>query len=286
MRLFTFQTDLGFAVGALVGDDHYVRLPFPGMLDLIAAGADGLRIAGEALAAGVPLPLAGVVLAAPIPEPRRNIFCLGWNYAEHSREAAAVRGKTDQELPKRPIFFTKATTSVLAPGAAIPAHREATAKLDWEAELGVVLGRGGVDLSADSAMDHVFGYTIINDVSARDVQSGHGGQFFKGKSLDGTCPMGPWLVTRDEVPDPHGLRLTCTVNGVLKQDGRSSDMIFDIPTTLAWLSKGMTLLAGDVIATGTPAGVGFARNPPEFLTTGDVVACAIEGLGVLVNTVL
>jgi 2-keto-4-pentenoate hydratase/2-oxohepta-3-ene-1,7-dioic acid hydratase in catechol pathway len=134
-------------------------------------------------------------------------------------------------------------------------------------------------------MEHVFGYTVINDVSARDVQTGHGGQFFKGKSLDGTCPMGPWLITADEVPDPHALRLTCKVNGVTKQDGSTADMIFNIPATVAWLSQGMTLLPGDIIATGTPAGVGFARVPPEFLHPGDVVECEVQGLGVLRNPV-
>jgi 2-keto-4-pentenoate hydratase/2-oxohepta-3-ene-1,7-dioic acid hydratase in catechol pathway len=152
-------------------------------------------------------------------------------------------------------------------------------------ELGVVIGQGGADIPRERAMEHVFGYTVINDVSARDVQTGHGGQFFKGKSLDGTCPMGPWLITADEVPDPHALRLTCKVNGVTKQDGSTADMIFNIPATVAWLSQGMTLLPGDIIATGTPAGVGFARVPPEFLHPGDVVECEVQGLGVLRNPV-
>ena len=285
MRLFSHLTDSGHAVSALNGEGTYTPLPFASLLELIDAGDAGLARAREALAQGPRLPLAGLRLAAPIPAPRRNIFCLGWNYAEHSREAAAVRGKTDVKLPSRPIFFTKATTTVLAPGAPIPRHLEATEQLDWEVELGVVIGRGGVDIPRDQALAHVFGYTIINDVSARDVQTGHGGQFFKGKSLDGTCPMGPWVVTRDEVPDPQALRLTCRVNGILKQEGRTSDMIFDLATTLEWLSQGMTLLPGDLIATGTPAGVGFARNPPEFLHAGDVVECEVEGIGVLRNPV-
>jgi len=286
MRLFTYHAEAGLAVGALAGPEQFVPLPFASMQDLIASGQAGLEQARAALAAGVPRPLAGLRLAAPIPEPRRNVICLGWNYAEHSRESAAMRGKPEQELPKRPIFFTKATTSVLAPEAGIPSHRNTTSRLDYEGELGVVIGLGGVDLAAADAMAHVFGYTIINDVSAREVQGGHGGQFFKGKSLDGTCPMGPWLVTADEVPDPHALRLTTRVNGVLKQDGNTKDMIFNIPVTLEWLSKGLTLVPGDIISTGTPAGVGFARTPPEYLQEGDVVEVEVEGLGVLRNPIV
>jgi 2-keto-4-pentenoate hydratase/2-oxohepta-3-ene-1,7-dioic acid hydratase in catechol pathway len=286
VRFFTYLSPSETCVGVLAGADAFVRVPFKSLLDLIAAGDAGLQAARAALERGPREPLAGVELAAPIPEPRRNIFCLGWNYAEHSREAAATRGKLEPKaLPTRPIFFTKATTSVLAPGAVIPAHLGVTAQLDWEVELGVVIGRGGRDIPRDRALEHVFGYTVINDVSARDVQTAHGGQFFKGKSLDGTCPMGPWLVTADEVPDPHALRLTCTVNGVLKQQGRTSDMIFDVPATVEWLSRGMTLLPGDIIATGTPAGVGFARVPPEFLHPGDRVECEVEGLGTLRNPV-
>jgi 2-keto-4-pentenoate hydratase/2-oxohepta-3-ene-1,7-dioic acid hydratase in catechol pathway len=255
------------------------------MLELIAAGERGLQAARAALARGPRRSMAGLRLAAPIPEPRRNVFCLGWNYADHGKEAAASRGK-ELKLPERPVFFTKVTTAVIGPDAPIPSHPEATGQLDWEVELGVVLGTGGVNIPREQALEHVFGYTIIDDISARDVQTGHGGQFFKGKSLDGTCPMGPWLVTRDEVPDPQALRLACRVNGVTKQEGHTGQMIFDVPATIEWLSKGMTLLPGDIIATGTPAGVGFARNPPEFLKPGDVVECEVEGLGVLRNPVV
>ena len=285
MRLFTYHAPTGLAVGALTDETHFVTLPFPTMLDLIAAGPAGLDQARAVLATGPVQSLEGITLAAPIPEPRRNIMCMGWNYAEHSRESAAMRGKPEQELPTRPIFFTKATTAILAPEAEIPNHRHTTSRLDYEGELGVILGKGGVDIAADAAMAHVFGYTVINDVSAREVQGGHGGQFFKGKSLDGTCPMGPWIVTPDEVPDPHALRLTTKVNGVLKQDGRTSDMIFNIPVTLEWLSKGLTLLPGDIISTGTPAGVGFARKPPEYLQSGDVVEIEVEGVGLLRNRI-
>jgi 2-keto-4-pentenoate hydratase/2-oxohepta-3-ene-1,7-dioic acid hydratase in catechol pathway len=271
-------------VGVLAGADRFAPLPFGTMLDLIAAGEAGLAVAREAQARGFQRRLDGVRLAAPIPVPRRNVFCLGWNYAEHSRESAAMRGK-DAKLPARPIFFTKATTSVIGPDAPIPAHTRHTGQLDWEVELAVILGRGGVDIPRDRALDHVFGYTILNDVSARDLQTGHGGQFFKGKSLDGTCPMGPWLATRDEIADPGALRLSSRVNGIVKQDAGTDQMIFDVPAIIEWLSQGMTLQPGDIIATGTPAGVGFARNPPEYLHPGDVVECEVEGLGILRNVV-
>ncbi|MGA2082838.1 MAG: fumarylacetoacetate hydrolase family protein [Holophaga sp.] len=284
MRLITYFENSRPAVGALAGDGAVAPLPFGTMLELIVAGEAGLAAARKALAQGPRRPLAGLRLAAPIPEPRRNIVGLGWNYADHSKESAAMRGK-EAKLPTRPIFFTKATTSVLAPEAPIPSHPEATEQLDWEVELGVVIGPGGLDIPRERALEHVFGYTVINDVSAREVQTGHGGQFFKGKSMDGTCPMGPVLVTRDEIPDPQALRLVSRVNGVVKQDGFTGQMIFDVASTIEWLSKGMTLLPGDIIATGTPAGVGFARNPPEFLKPGDVVECEVEGIGVLRNPV-
>lgn len=284
MRLATLETENGLQPAVLAGPDTWVPLPFPSILALIHEGEAGLETARRTLATGRPLPLAGTCFAPPIPEPRRNIFCLGWNYAEHSREAAVSRGK-EVKLPTRPIFFTKATTAVLGHEGIIPAHAAVTSQLDWETELGVVLGQGGADIPPERALEHVFGYTVINDVSARDVQVGHGGQFFKGKSLDGTCPMGPWIVTRDEVPDPQALALRSRVNGVAKQDGRTCDMIFGVATVLDWLSRGMTLLPGDIVATGTPAGVGFARTPPEFLHPGDVVECEVEGIGILRNTV-
>lgn len=290
MRLITFESESGPSLGVLPelkrGDDHFAILPGLTMRSLIEQGERGLDLARRALQ-GSRQPLSSVRLMAPIPEPRRNVFCLGWNYAEHSREAAEARGKLspkEQKLPERPIFFTKLGTTVNAPEGEIPLDTRVTTQLDWEVELGVILGRDGKNISREAAMGHVFGYTIINDISAREVQVSHGGQFFKGKSLDGTCPMGPWIVTADEL-DPRDLALRCRVNGILKQEGRTSDMIFDISSTLEWLSRGTTLLAGDIIASGTPSGVGFARNPPEFLQDGDEVECEIEGIGLLRNCV-
>ena len=284
MRFITYQSAAGPALAVGMGEE-FVPLPGHDLLGLLRQGAAGLELARAAWAAGEPrLPLATLALLAPIPAPQRNIFCLGWNYAEHSREAAQARGK-EARLPERPIFFTKATTSINGPFGDLPYDARVSEQMDWEVELGVVIGVGGKNIRRAAALEHVFGYTVINDISARDAQAAHGGQFFKGKSLDGYCPMGPWLVTHDEIPDPHRLRLTCRVNGVVKQDATTEQLIFDIPAIIEWLSLGLTLLPGDIIATGTPAGVGFARKPPEFLKPGDTVETEVEGIGVMRNRV-
>jgi 2-keto-4-pentenoate hydratase/2-oxohepta-3-ene-1,7-dioic acid hydratase in catechol pathway len=284
MRFITYQASTGPALAAGMGEE-FAPLPGQDLLGLIWRGEAGLEQARAAWAAGGPrLSLAALTLLAPIPAPQRNIFCLGWNYAEHSRETAQARGK-EVKLPERPVFFTKATTAINSPYGDIPVDARVSEQIDWEVELGVVIGAGGKNIPRDRALEHVFGYTVVNDVSARDVQSGHGGQFFKGKSLDGYCPMGPWVVTPDEIPDPHHLRLRCLVNGVVKQDATTAEFIFNIPAIIEWLSLGLTLLPGDIIATGTPAGVGFARTPPEFLKPGDTVQCEVEGVGLIRNRV-
>jgi 2-keto-4-pentenoate hydratase/2-oxohepta-3-ene-1,7-dioic acid hydratase in catechol pathway len=225
-----------------------------------------------------------VRLLAPIPVPPRNVMCLGLNYIEHAEESYTAQGK-DVTLPEVPIVFTKATTSVIGPYDPIPWDPAVSDKLDWEAELGVVIGRSGKNISEAEAMDYVFGYTVINDVSARDLQR-QGKQFFKGKSLDGSCPMGPWIVTADELSNPHALRITSRVNGRIKQDSDTGKMIFNVPAIIAYLSRGMTLLPGDIISTGTPSGVGFARTPPEFLRPGDLVECEVEQVGLIRNEVI
>jgi len=230
------------------------------------------------------LPINDVEWLAPIPRPMKNIMCLGWNYADHVSESAQASGRKS-EPPKDPVVFTKNITSVTGPYADIPVHAGVTSQLDWEVELGVIIGVGGRNIPRERALAHVFGYTVINDVSARDLQFRHK-QFFLGKSLDGGCPMGPVVVTADEIADPQNLRLRSWVNGELKQDGSTCDMIFDIATIIETLSRGMTLEPGDIIATGTPSGVGFARTPPEFLKQGDVVECEVEGVGRLVNRVV
>jgi 2-keto-4-pentenoate hydratase/2-oxohepta-3-ene-1,7-dioic acid hydratase in catechol pathway len=284
MRLFSYLTLDGSALGVLVPGqaELFARVPGLDMMGLIQSGEEGLERARQALTRGPLLPLDRSALTAPIPEPRRNIFCLGWNYADHSKEAAHLRGK-ETKLPERPVFFTKLTTTVNGPYSDVLVDARVSEQNDWEVELGVVIGKGGKNIPRSDALAHVFGYTVINDVSARDVQTAHGKQFFKGKSLDGYCPMGPWLVTADEVADPHALDLRCRVNGLTKQEGNTRDLIFDIPAIIEWLSLGLTLLPGDIIATGTPSGVGFARTPPEYLQPGDVVECEVEGLGLLRN---
>ncbi len=228
--------------------------------------------------------LTAVTLAAPIPRPRKNIMCMAVNYSEHAKETAAVRGRSATP-PTVPVLFTKAPTSVNHPGGPIVIDPEVSEQIDWEIELGVIIGKTGKNIREDEALSYVFGYTILNDVTARDLQSYHK-QYFKGKSLDGSCPMGPAIVTADELTDPQHLRLQLRVNGVTKQDGNTDQMIFSIPQIIATLSRGMTLEAGDIIATGTPHGVGFSRTPPEFLKPGDIMEAEIEQIGILINPVL
>jgi 2-keto-4-pentenoate hydratase/2-oxohepta-3-ene-1,7-dioic acid hydratase in catechol pathway len=284
-------------LGALDADDRIIdiaaaagsgaALPFdPGsMVSLAESGKAGLNAVRDVVArvrhGGIALRQAR--LLAPIPRPRKNVVCVGWNYLEHFQEGERIRA-SGQELPAHPVFFTKAPTAVIGPHDPIPFDAAATDKLDWEVELGVVIGRAGKNIPEELAYDHVLGYTVINDVSARDLQRAHGGQWFKGKSLDGTCPMGPVLVTADYL-DPNALRLACRVNGVVKQDSSTRFMYFKISRLIAELSRGMTLEPGDIISTGTPPGVGFARTPPEFLKPGDMVETEIEGIGALRNPV-
>ncbi|MFL5169289.1 MAG: fumarylacetoacetate hydrolase family protein, partial [Microvirga sp.] len=231
------------------------------MLDLIArydALKSGLAPQGDGL------PLAEVKLKAPIPRPARNIVCVGKNYREHAKEfsqsgfeAGAVKGA---EIDDYPAVFTKMPSSVTEPGATVPLHGHITQSVDYEAELTLVIGKGGRDIAKGDAYAHVFGYTIVNDVTARDRQRNHK-QWFLGKALDGFCPMGPWIATADEV-NPENLDVKCWVNGELRQDANTRDLIFDIPTLIATISAGLTLQPGDLIATGTPAGVGIGFSPP------------------------
>ena len=256
------------------------------MLALIDGGDAALSALRQALEeAGAEAYVAAdqTELLAPIPRPRQNIMCMGLNYADHVEEASASLGRS-ADLPKHPIVFTKAANSVNAPYGDIPYDAAISDKLDWEAELGLVIGRAGRGIAEAEARAHVFGYTVVNDVSARDLQRRHK-QFFIGKSLSGFCPMGPCIVTADEIEDPHDLELWCRVNGVEKQHSNTRHQIFRIEQQIAALSRGMQLEPGDILATGTPSGVGFARTPPEYLQPGDVVECEVERIGVIRNRV-
>ncbi len=258
------------------------------LLDLVLAGPETWTAVALAVeSAGDSAPghaTADVEWHAPIPRPRKNIVCLGMNYSAHIQETAAVRGR-DARIPEVPVIFTKAPTTVNGPFGDIVVDRGATSQVDWEVELGVVIGRNGRNIHAARAYDYVFGYTVLNDVTARDLQKSHI-QFYKGKSLDGFCPMGPVVVTADEFGDPQHKRLLCRVNGVVKQDGVTANMIFPVPAIVEWLSKGLTIEAGDLIATGTPDGVGMGRTPPEYLQDGDVLESEVEGIGVLRNKIV
>jgi 2-keto-4-pentenoate hydratase/2-oxohepta-3-ene-1,7-dioic acid hydratase in catechol pathway len=265
-----------------------VKLPFTAddMVALIASGRTGLAAVRKAVA-GIKSGhhrIGKIVLHAPIPQPRRNVFCVGWNYLEHFEEGARARPHV-QEMPAHPAFFTKSPATVNSPYGAVPAHTTVTEKLDWEVELAVIIGRPGINIAEADAMKHIFGYTVANDVSAREVQRRHGQQWFKGKSLDGHCPMGPWIATADEVPHPDNLDIRCRVNGVTKQDSNTRCMYFKIPRIIAELSAGLKLEPGDIVLTGTPAGVGHARTPPEFMKPGDVLETEIAGLGLLRNVI-
>jgi 2-keto-4-pentenoate hydratase/2-oxohepta-3-ene-1,7-dioic acid hydratase in catechol pathway len=286
LKLITYLHEDTVAIGMLVDGHDIVPLTgiAPNMLEFIKLGAKGFLQAQEIDSLTTDsLALDQVKLLAPIPHPVRNIMCLGKNYAAHAEESYRARGEK-VELPDFPVIFTKATTAVNGPFDEIPYDPAVSTMIDYEAELAVIIGRDGRNIRHQDALNYVYGYTVMNDVTARDLQRQHK-QFFKGKSLDGSAPLGPWIVTADEIDDVQNLQITCSVNGVLKQDGNTSQMIFDIAETIVQLSKGMTLLAGDIIATGTPSGVGFARTPPEFLKPGDEITCTIDGVGSIRNRI-
>ncbi|MEP3046571.1 MAG: fumarylacetoacetate hydrolase family protein [Roseibium sp.] len=226
----------------------------------------------------------GADLLAPIPVIRKNVLCVGRNYSEHIAEGDRAQ-KQKVGVTEYPVFFTKPPTSIVGPGGDVLTFPSVSKQTDYEVELAVIIGTPGRNIAKADAMKHVFGYTILNDISARDVQRRHGGQNFKGKAFDGSCPIGPWIVTADAIDDPHALPISLTVNGETRQDGNTADMIFDIETLIASLSEGMTLEPGDIIATGTPSGVGYAMDPPSFLKDGDIVVCKISGIGTLTNSV-
>jgi 2-keto-4-pentenoate hydratase/2-oxohepta-3-ene-1,7-dioic acid hydratase in catechol pathway len=291
LRLITFSDAAGPRPGLMLAGGRVLDLAaagarFASMQALIEAGpfvVPAIRAIAEAPPQAALLDADAVTLLAPIPRPHRNVFCVGRNYMDHVAEGDRTRGITQSELPQYPQFFTKAPDAVIAPHAEIPSHAAVTKYLDYEAELTLVIGTAGRDIAKADALKHVFGYTIANDVTGRDLQRRHG-QWFKGKSLDRSCPLGPWIVPAEDL-DASDLAIKLWINGEQRQSSRTSKMIFDIPEIIHQLSTGFTLLPGDVIMTGTPEGVGYAMEPPRILTTGDRVEIEIEGIGRLENPV-
>ncbi len=291
MKLAAYQYKSEQYVG-VVSDDLETVTPYQlsqedakrGALSVIEMMAEGKNLP----AMGQVVALKDVCLRAPIPHPRRNIFCVGKNYLDHVKEIKDSKLGEAQgsmaNLPKHPVVFSKVPEAVIGTRVGIDSHPAATQEMDYEAELAVVIAKQGKAISKADAMKYVWGYTIINDVSARDVQAKHV-QFHIGKSFDTFCPMGPWLVSADEINEKN-TKIQCWVNGELRQDGNTDQMIFDIPTVIESISAGMTLYPGDVIATGTPSGVGMGFKPPRFLKKGDAIKIQIDGIGVLENPVV
>ncbi|MGV8905056.1 MAG: fumarylacetoacetate hydrolase family protein [Acetobacterium sp.] len=265
-------------LGKLMG----LNLP-ENLVDFIPMATDALLIDMRKIILmnpGLGIDLSHIKLLAPIPNPSRNIFCIGKNYADHAKEIKNI--PTMGEIPENPIYFSKLPTTITGPDSVILTHAHATEKIDYEVELAVVIGKKGTNISKAEAEDYIFGYTIANDISARDLQRKHS-QWFKGKSLDTFCPFGPAILHKNSLPLPFDIALTCRINGEIRQHATTAKMIFDIPTIISDLSQGITLLPGDIILTGTPAGVGAARNPPVFLKPGDLIESEIEKIGLLKN---
>jgi 2-keto-4-pentenoate hydratase/2-oxohepta-3-ene-1,7-dioic acid hydratase in catechol pathway len=301
MRLLTYRGRGGGArLGVLDVHDRVHDVTSAGagssLVEVVTRWGNGARERIEEACRTSPgVPLSDVELLAPIPRPQRNVFCVGRNYSEHAKEfggsgydAGADLDANADHVPSHPVVFTKPPSSVVGPDALIDSHPNVTKELDYEGELAVIVGTGGRDITADCAATHVWGYTIVNDITARDRQRDHK-QWFLGKGLDTFCPMGPFAVTADEVDaDGHArpnLKIECRVNGELRQQASTLDLIFDIPALIETISAGMTLEPGDVIATGTPAGVGIGFDPPRFLQSGDTLEVSITGLGTLRNRI-
>lgn len=288
MKLVTFEREAGREELGILLEKRVLPLEELGFayrdMNELIERADREELARMAAAEGEGLPLEDIRLLSPIPRPRQDVLCLGLNYSEHAREAAGYSSDAFGGQAPEPIFFSKRVSYSQGPGAPIPAHRELTERLDYENELAVILGKDARNVAPEQAAEYVFGYTVLNDVSARDVQTRHK-QWHFGKSLDGFTPMGPCIVTADEIPFPPQLGIRTFVNGEKRQDSNTGLLIHDIPEIISTLSRGMTLLAGTIIATGTPKGVVMGMEDPHFLQPGDVVRCEIQGIGALENPV-
>lgn len=286
MKLVTYRLSGAEHVGALTADGKGVLpLPAADMNTLIETMtlAD-LRSAAAAAERGGAVPLSDVELLAPIPRPRQDVVCLGMNYRDHAEESARYSADAFTKNSTAAVYFSKRVSEAGKPDGVIPRHAGLTDRLDYEAELAVVLGKAARDVKAADAADCIFGYTVLNDVSARDLQTGHK-QWYFGKSLDDFTPIGPWIVTKDEFKNPPALPIRSYVNGELRQDSNTELMINGIEKVICELTQGMTLQAGTIIAMGTPAGVGMGFQPPRFLNSGDVVTCEIEGIGTMTNKI-
>ena len=300
MHFVTFEVNGKAEIGVLSPDKEFViplqaaeqltcgSTTLPGtMLELLDQGDAAVAIVQKIIAkldASCPkLALAEVRILAPIPRPRKNIFCIGKNYVEHALEFEKTKDAS-VAVPKVPVIFSKPPTCVVGTGAIVKNHSHMTSQIDYEVELAVVIGKKASRVAKEEAYDYVFGYTIMNDVSARDLQKAHS-QWIMGKGPDTFAPLGPSIVHKSAIPNPHDLFIKCAINGELRQNGNTKDMVFDIPTLIATLSSVVTLEPGDIIATGTPAGVGVGFNPPKFLNPGDEMRLEIENIGVLVNTI-
>lgn len=302
MKFLTYKSGKELKVGVL-DDEHgvldvvlaakkLVKENLPDTLrGIIAGGPSALATTKKALKAaqakpkGMFTPLKKVKIATPLPGATKNVFCVGRNYKAHIEEMAATRNINPPNYPKMPEFFSKPPTTIVGPEDKVERHAKYTNELDYEVELALVIGKKGRNISQANALKHIWGYTVVNDVTARDAQRNHG-QFFKGKSYDTHCPIGPYIVTADEFGAPGGHRLTLKVNGKIRQDSSTSDLYFDVPRIIESLSGALTLEPGDIVATGTPSGVAAGMKKPEFLQVGDIVEAEVEGIGVLRNKIV
>jgi len=309
LKIVTYQTGYDLFPGLILDEDRILcaslaiqagqasglvdaGLAVPSSVLEIISGGDAMRFACDSVLSAVQsgkMPFVGVrvtdvTVVAPIPRPLKNVFCVGSNYRAHVSEANRAQAKEDK-TPKLPVFFTKPPTAVVGPESDVRLDPNVSDKMDYEVELAVIFGTRGRNISEAEAVDHIYGFSIANDVTARDLQRAHGGQYLKGKGLDTTCPLGPQIVTIDELPNFRNLKISLSVNGELRQNANTKDMIFSIPRLIESLSEGLTLEPGDVLITGTPSGVGYAMEPPKYLKDGDVITCEIEGIGRLTNTI-
>lgn len=290
MKLARGQLDGVWRAGAIVADDRAFA-PLPGSVgtvdEIVRGGPAALEAARAALDEGAAVPLDEVRLGAPVTRFNRDILCSGWNYWDHFEESHGKReGQDPEDRPEHPTFFTKGPDTAIGPYDEIAWDDRISQKWDYEAEVALVIGRDGRSIPEERALEHVFGYCVANDVSQRDLQRAHGGQWLKGKSIDATMPLGPWLTTADEVPDPHDLAIACELNGERLQDASTRQVAFRFERLIAELSWGMTLRAGDVVLTGTPSGIGNAREPQVFLAENDTLITRVSTLGELRNRVV